>query len=81
MSIEQLNIFDQAPEPAQKRRKLEVGELVKVKFYDDEMEYVQQRCPELLKVGTIVEKQLDFCRVEFGQEIVHVIDIRKLKIV
>lgn len=72
--IGQMNIFDFLPiTPSSKRNNSFVeGDNVRIRFYQDEYDFIFNCHPQLLEVGTIIDKQCDFYRVRIGETIVDV---------
>ncbi|MER2107434.1 MAG: hypothetical protein ABS949_10895 [Solibacillus sp.] len=55
----------------------QVGDQVKVMFYEDELPYVSEMHPELLEPGEVVETKQELYWVAFGER-VEVFEKRKL---
>lgn len=73
-SIGQINIFDILPiktTPVRNKAFVE-GDRVKIRYYADEIEYMCECLPQLLEVGEIVSKQLDFYQVRIGDSVIDV---------
>ena len=78
----QINIFEfMEAAPKVKRRKVFVeGNRVKIKFYADEIEFIQSCHPQLMEEGEIIGKHHDFYIVRIG-EIELYVEGEKLKAV
>lgn len=73
-SIGQTNIFDYidiTPTSIRNNGFVE-GDNVRIRFYVDELEYIRICHPQLMEIGTIIDKQYDFYRVRIGDSIVDV---------
>lgn len=77
----QMNIFDYIDiTPTSKRNKSFVeGDRVKIRYYVDELEFIQACHPQLLEEGVIIGKANDFYRVQIGEVVVDV-EGQKLKL-
>lgn len=73
-SIGQTNIFDYIEmTPTTKRNNaFEVGDSVKLHFYQDEYDFINECHPHLLEAGVVIGKHLDFYRVQIGGAVVDV---------
>ena len=73
-SIGQTNIFDFLDiTPMSKRNKgFFEGDKVKIRYYVDEIEFIRNCHPQLMEVGEIIGKKLDFYSVLIGEEVVKV---------
>lgn len=70
----QTNIFDYiniAPTSIRNNGFIE-GDPVKIRFYQDELDFIYQFHPQLLGVGEIIDKHLEFYRVRIGDTMVDV---------
>lgn len=70
----QTNIFDYIEiTPNSIRNKYFVeGDPVKIRFYQDEYDFIATCHPQLLEEGEIIDKRLDFYRVRIGDIVVDV---------
>ncbi len=70
----QTNIFDYIDiTPQSKRNKSFVeGDRVTILFYVDELAYIKECHPQLMKVGVIVGKRFDFYEVKFDSTTVEI---------
>lgn len=77
----QMNIFDVLPiTPRSNRNKSFVeGDKVKIRYYVDELEFIQAYHPQLMEEGVIIGKAHDFYRVQIGEVVVDV-EGQKLKL-
>lgn len=74
-SVGQTNIFDyiEGVAPSTKRNNaFEVGDSVKLHFYQDEYDFIIECHPHLLEAGEVIGKHLDFHRVQIGGAVVDV---------
>ena len=70
----QTNIFDYidiAPTSIRNKSFME-GDPVKIRFYQDEYDFIYNCHPQLLEVGEIIGRNLDFYRVRIGDTIIDV---------
>jgi len=69
----QTNIFDFLEVTPEKRSKTFVeGDSVKIRFYIDEIEFIEKNHPELLKVGKVTGKHHDFYVIQINEITLHV---------
>ena len=72
-ALGQTNIFDFLEVTPKKRNKSFIeGDNVKIRFYIDEIEFVEKNHPELLKVGKVIGKQHDFYVIQINEITLHV---------
>ena len=48
------------------------GDPVKIRFYQDEYDYIYHCHPQLLEVGQVIDRHLDFYRVRIGDVVIDV---------
>lgn len=70
----QTNIFEFLPISYESKRNKGFiqGDPVKIRFYRDEYDFICHCHPQLLEVGEIIDKHLDFYRVRIGDIVVDV---------
>ena len=70
----QTNIFEFLPisYDSDRNKGFIVGDLVKIRFYQDEYDFIYQCHPQFLEVGEIIDKHLEFYRVRIGDKVVDV---------
>ena len=69
----QTSIFDFLEKTPKKRNKaFSEGDKVKIRFYVDEIEYIEKNHPELLKVGVVIGKRHDFYVIQINEITLHV---------
>ena len=73
-TMEQTSIFDYLPIAADNKRNKAFfeGDKVKIRYYVDELPYIETCHPQWLEVGEIIGKKLDFYCVLIGEEVVEV---------
>ena len=70
----QTNIFEFLPISYESKRNngFIKGDPVKIRFYQDEYDFIYNCHPQLLEVGEIVDNHLEFYRVRFVDKIVDI---------
>ena len=69
----QTNIFDFLEITPEKRNEAFVeGDSVKIRFYIDEIEFIEKNHPELLKVGKVIGTRHDFYVIQIDEITLHV---------
>lgn len=70
----QTTIFDFLEFPPSLRRNnaFLIGDKVKIRFYIDELYYIEQSHQQLLGIGEIVGKKFDFYIIQIGEQVVEV---------
>ncbi|MER1959153.1 MAG: hypothetical protein ABS942_17355 [Solibacillus sp.] len=73
-SVGQTNIFDYIDITPQSKRNngFVEGDSVTIRFYVDELSYIKECHPQLMKVGYVVGKRFDFYMVKFDGETIEV---------
>jgi len=70
----QTNIFEFLPTKSTSKRNKGFfeGDKVRIRFYTDEVEYIQSCHPQLMGVGEVIGKQHDFYVIKIGEVELHV---------
>lgn len=70
----QTNIFEFLPigYESKRNRGFMKGDPVKIRFYQDELDFIYHCHPQLLEVGEIIDRHLEFYRVRIGDKIVDI---------
>ena len=69
----QTNIFDFLEKTPKRRNKAFIeGDKVKIRFYVDEVEFVEKNHPELLQPGKVIGKRHDFYVIQINEIVLHV---------
>ena len=72
-ALGQTNIFDFLEKTPKRRNKSFIeGDRVKIRFYVDEVEYIQKNHPGLLQAGEVIGKHHDFYVIKIGELVMHV---------
>lgn len=70
----QTNIFEFLPisYDGKRNKGFMEGDPVKIRFYQDEYDFITNQHPQLLETGEIIDRHLEFYRVRIGDTIIDV---------